>query len=443
MVQDRGFLPIREKVTDSSGVISRVWGESLRGPNLRASISAEYITEWINAKNPIYGAKGDGSTDDTTSLQAAVTAAANKSLYIPAGTYKYTSTITASSPIEVFGSGNATILNHCSATGTGISVTTLGKIIFKYLNFINTNATKTSDIALSIDGNVTQTMAPIIDHCTFGTRSGSGNRVDVRIVLAGQYQITYCEFLNSTYAAIYVDDVISSDSLIHGNFINTGVPVASSSGIFCAGCAGLKVSSNKILGYHYGLNLSLTGANQGPFMASCNSIENQATTSILILTSGSGSIGGMSFTGNEIGQAPNGIAINTSGATIANSVFSGNAIGGTTGYAVYLNGGDNILFSSNHIYRGDTSAFRKDSGTITRCALVNNHIDEDITTKYSGTFTGVTIIDMVNAVEFAELPTSPANGSIIYCADGTIASPVADSGSGCLAKRLDGAWVGN
>jgi polygalacturonase len=37
----------------------------------------------VNVKD--FGATGDGSTDDTSAIQAAVTAAANKSLYIPAG----------------------------------------------------------------------------------------------------------------------------------------------------------------------------------------------------------------------------------------------------------------------------------------------------------------------------------------------------------------------
>lgn len=48
----------------------------------------------INVKD--YGALGDGTNDDTTSIQSAITAAssARKALYIPAGKYKVTSTLT-------------------------------------------------------------------------------------------------------------------------------------------------------------------------------------------------------------------------------------------------------------------------------------------------------------------------------------------------------------
>ena len=38
---------------------------------------------------------------------------------------------------------------------------------------------------------------------------------------------------------------------------------------------------------------------------------------------------------------------------------------------------------------------------------------------------------------------TPANGTIIYCSDCTIANPCAGGGTGAFAKRLNGAWVCN
>jgi polygalacturonase len=48
----------------------------------------------VNVKD--YGAVGDGTTDDTTAMQAAITAVATtgQGLYVPAGTYKITSALT-------------------------------------------------------------------------------------------------------------------------------------------------------------------------------------------------------------------------------------------------------------------------------------------------------------------------------------------------------------
>lgn len=38
---------------------------------------------------------------------------------------------------------------------------------------------------------------------------------------------------------------------------------------------------------------------------------------------------------------------------------------------------------------------------------------------------------------------TPANGTIVYCSDCTIANPCAGAGTGALAKRLNGVWVCN
>src|SRR5205085_2230853 len=45
-------------------------------------------------------------------------------------------------------------------------------------------------------------------------------------------------------------------------------------------------------------------------------------------------------------------------------------------------------------------------------------------------------------ITFANLGT-PSNGTVAYCSDCTIANPCAGSGTGAIAKRLNGAWVCN
>lgn len=74
----------------------------------------------INVTN--YGATGNGSTDDTASLNAAIAdrnANPGKMLYFPAGTYKITSALTAiSSSGIIFGDGN---VGYAYAEGAGRS----------------------------------------------------------------------------------------------------------------------------------------------------------------------------------------------------------------------------------------------------------------------------------------------------------------------------------
>ena len=52
-----------------------------------------------------YGATGNGSTDDTVAIQAAASAATNRVLYVPAGTYRLTSVITIPVTTSIQGEG--------------------------------------------------------------------------------------------------------------------------------------------------------------------------------------------------------------------------------------------------------------------------------------------------------------------------------------------------
>lgn len=63
------------------------------------------VLGWVSVTDTAYGATGDGSTDDTAAIQAAMTAAAGSTLYFPEGTYLITEEITGVSGVTMIGYG--------------------------------------------------------------------------------------------------------------------------------------------------------------------------------------------------------------------------------------------------------------------------------------------------------------------------------------------------
>lgn len=112
------------------------------------------ITSWFNVKSPAYGATGNGTTDDTAAIQAAINAAAaaggGSVVYFPEGTYKVTPSGTPAIALNMSGmqgvrlvgdsaytsvlvkNGNGTILNM-----SGPSTDTTGNTHCKYCSLEN------------------------------------------------------------------------------------------------------------------------------------------------------------------------------------------------------------------------------------------------------------------------------------------------------------------
>lgn len=103
-----------------------VAGATFTTPVISISTAGLSVTGGIQATGTInvrnYGAKGDGTTDDTTAINNAVAAlASHNALYFPAGKYKITAGITALDSltnIKIYGDGQSSEIYN-SVTGTG------------------------------------------------------------------------------------------------------------------------------------------------------------------------------------------------------------------------------------------------------------------------------------------------------------------------------------
>lgn len=79
---------------------------------------------FFNVKDPTYGARGDGATDDTTPIQNCIIAAGlvKGTVIFPAGTYRITSTLSVPVGTSLWGVGSSgTIINVDSAAANGLT----------------------------------------------------------------------------------------------------------------------------------------------------------------------------------------------------------------------------------------------------------------------------------------------------------------------------------
>lgn len=151
-----------------------------------------------------FGAAGDGTTDDTAAIQAALDAA--EAVYFPSGTYKVTGTldISALNRQHIYGDGKTSIISY-SATANGDPLFTIGtnldNILIERLEFINTNSGGKNDISAFVVNSTTNTVRWLF--CGF---SGF-DRYGVQLADAMYYVFEYCTFvdisgnLTNTWAA--------------------------------------------------------------------------------------------------------------------------------------------------------------------------------------------------------------------------------------------------
>lgn len=192
---------------------------------------------WTNL-NAKYGARGDGIADDTTALQAALDELGNTDvspvLWIPAGTYRITQTLTWTRTI---GDGWMSILGEHPTSTKILWDGAPDEVMFKTHNINNSRFGR-----LTWDGNGRASVA--IQHTSSGSSSGNehadelfqnvaigirGGTMDTQMV--AEMSVLRCRFSNCSRAGISVENPNSVDWWIwHSLFENCYVGVTSGYG---------------------------------------------------------------------------------------------------------------------------------------------------------------------------------------------------------------------
>lgn len=315
-----------------------------------------------------YGATGDGVTNDTTALQAAITAAtANKrTLYVPAGTYLY-SALTIASGITILGDGVSSLLKKTTTNLDGITVTTTSPITVENIAF--TAVALQTDKALMVLNPATGENAL----STFRNVTFSAFYIGLQFLRAATWSIIDCYFesagVDAGSTGLWIQNnqnPDSGDSTVIGNVFyysnNVGTHIRQISS------GGTKIIGNKFLfgACHYRMVLAAS-ANTYDLIFANNSSE-FASEGNMVFDAGAGAAwANIQIQNNQftITAAKFGILFNNNSFTWADGIFIVGNIFGSTGAATAM------ALNRTRRITIDTNLYRMEAGS-TGINIVSN-----------------------------------------------------------------------
>lgn len=292
-----------------------------------------------------YGATGNGTTDDYVALQAAITAAqaTNASLYIPEGTYYYTSALTISDALVITGDGYGSQLKPNIASGNNIFINSSNVLVEK----IRMEGVSPGGFLVGYSGSVSNVT---FQNCFFKTVGQC-----VWIWTATDVTVQNCVFDTTGYGVIqqygYVSSFVLVDNCIARNMkadfveANCGSPAPSESWTI----------TNNI---YEGAQNFPTSATEQRFVG-ITSVKNVV------------------ISGNNV-QKANGDAPIHLEDSLGNTIISNNIIdnclctGGNNGYIYLLNNAEHVVIEGNMFFRTDASLAAAYAVDVSSASYSNN-----------------------------------------------------------------------
>lgn len=211
----------------------------------------------VNVKD--YGAVGDGSTDDTDAIQAAINAAEGAStgglVYFPAGDYKFTAQLTVEySAVRLKGAGSGTTI----LTAVFAATQTTGVLYIRHRDAGTNQLYNNSIESLTLQGDLTNTEVGIEMHYT---ESSSTSRTYLRdLVVTGftekeiyltEGDLVLLDNVNAGRSAVGEYGVYASNEngiTIRDSSITRLAETSTSTGVWLADCEGARLVGNSYEG---------------------------------------------------------------------------------------------------------------------------------------------------------------------------------------------------
>lgn len=311
--------------------------------------SAAWLRVYSGAVNVRwFGAAGDGVTDYTAEIQAAITATSGAgTLVFPEGVFIISAELTITAPMTIRGAGNrATYIRLATATQNGFVINTTQAVHFEYLR-IGVNVVKTAGAGVKITASSSNAGSTFLG-CTINDQV-----VGLHFERSGGWVVSLCELVeNSTGIFIQnLNDVDEGDSCIASCIFDTS-KAGTTYGVRQESSGGLKITNTKILHHSFGYALELAEAAVTSILLISNcSIELQSTSGIRLTAAGStGSFSQFNITGNQFSSQPVCLEILGGFAWLESGVICGNTFQlATAGTGVSASRGEHINISGNTI----------------------------------------------------------------------------------------------
>ena len=336
--------------------------------------------EVFNVKAPAYGATGDGTTNDTAAIQAAIDAAelVAGTVFFPVGTYSVGALTLNSDGVNLVGASWGSIIKLRASTNNHlITVDNASRCGVHNLKLDGNKANNTAGSCVLVLSNTAVRKHLTVEHCWIVDAKESG----VRIVGSGVYDgspTTEFRFANivrnkiegSVAHAIFLN-WNAPYAVISQNFID-GTSATDANGIWVGNQSNYACISNNLIHTPGDMGIEYWVNAVGGGVVSGNVIKDALTCGISIGDSPFTAVIGNTINGVTLANAIAGIEIGGS-VDVDGSTVIGNTVRNSTTFGIVLNGGNRVVIQGNVIAACGTRQFDAAIRIYTDAATVNNN----------------------------------------------------------------------